>query len=155
LVVREDITFDFRGPHQGIFRRIPLSYARDGYEYPHILSGIGVYDDANQLLRTEVSYPSGSVAIKAWGPGAVNTKKTIGVVYHVRRGVLAYADHDELYWNATGTDWNAPIGNAEVYVIVRDPAGGYRRRPGADRRIHGPARHRRARLRHRSLRRLL
>ena len=121
LVVREDITFDFRGSHQGIFRRIPLSYTRDGYEYPHILSGIGVYDDANRLLRTEVSYPSGSVAIKAWVPGAVNTKKTISVVYHVRRGVLAYADHDELYWNATGTDWNAPIGNAEVYVTL--PAG--------------------------------
>ena len=68
-----------------------------------------------------MSYPSGSVAIKAWVPGAVNTKKTIGVVYHVRRGVLAYADHDELYWNATGTDWNAPIGNAEVYVTL--PAG--------------------------------
>ena len=54
-------------------------------------------------------------------PGAVDTKKTVSVVYHVRRGVLAYEDHDELYWNATGTDWNAPIGTAEVYVTL--PAG--------------------------------
>src|SRR5262249_50475148 len=123
LVVREDITFDFRGPHQGVFRRIPLSYPREGYEYPHILSGIGVYDDANRLLRTEVSYPSRSVVIKAWVPGAVDTKKTISVVYHVRRGVLAYADHDELYWNATGTDWNVPIGNAEVYVSLPTDIG--------------------------------
>jgi len=121
LVVREDITFDFRGAHQGIFRRIPLSYTREGFEYPHILSGIGVYDDANHPLRTEVSYPGGSVVIKAWVPGAVNTKKTVSIVYHVRRGVLGYADHDELYWNATGTEWNVPIAAAEVYVTL--PAG--------------------------------
>jgi len=118
LVVREDVTFDFRGAHQGIFRRIPLSYTREGFEYPHILSGIGVYDDANHPLRTEVSYPNGSVVIKAWVPGAVNTKKTVSFVYHVRRGVLGYADHDELYWNATGTEWNVPIAAAEVYVTL-------------------------------------
>jgi Predicted membrane protein (DUF2207) N-terminal domain/Predicted membrane protein (DUF2207) C-terminal domain len=121
LIVREDITFNFRGAHQGIFRRIPAHYTRDGLEYPLTLSGIGVYDEASRLLRSEVSYPNHSVAIKAWVPGAVDTKKTVSVVYHVRRGVLAYEDHDELYWNATGTDWNAPIGNAEVYVTL--PSG--------------------------------
>jgi len=121
LIVREDITFNFRGSHQGIFRRIPARYSRDGLEYPLTLSGIGVYDEGSRPLRSEVSYPDHAVAIKAWVPGAVDTKKTVSVVYHVRRGVLAYEDHDELYWNATGTDWNAPIGTAEVYVTL--PAG--------------------------------
>ena len=124
LIVREDITFDFRGSHQGIFRRIPLSYTREGFEYPHILSGIGVYDDGSHPLRTEVSYPNHSVVIKAWVPGAIDTRKTVSVVYHVRRGVLAYADHDELYWNATGNEWNAPIRNAEVYVTLPTGVGG-------------------------------
>ena len=41
LIVREDITFDFRGSHQGVFRRIPLRYVRDGLEFPLVLSGIG------------------------------------------------------------------------------------------------------------------
>ena len=121
LIVREDITFAFRGSHQGVFRRIPLRYTRDGLEFPLALSGIGAYDEASRPLRTEVSYPDRSVVIKAWVPGAVDTKKTVSVVYHVRRGVLTYEDHDELYWNATGTEWNAPIGNAEVYVTL--PAG--------------------------------
>src|SRR5439155_129802 len=71
-------------------------------EYPLTLSGIGVYDEGSRPLRSEVSYPDHAVAIKAWVPGAVDTKKTVSVVYHVRRGVLAYEDHDELYWNATG-----------------------------------------------------
>ena len=106
LIVREDITFEFRGAHQGIFRRIPLRYTRDGLEFPHHLSGIGVYDEASQPLRTAVSYPDRYVMIKAWVPGAVDTKKTVSVVYHVRRGIMKYDDHDELYWNATGNEWH-------------------------------------------------
>ncbi|HYS16843.1 MAG TPA: DUF2207 domain-containing protein [Candidatus Binatia bacterium] len=123
LIVREDITFEFRGTHQGIFRRIPLRSTHDGLEFPLSLSGIGVYDEASRPLRTEVSYPDRSVMIKAWVPGAVDTKKTVTVVYHVRRGILAYEDHDELYWNATGNEWNAPIRNAEVYVTVPPGVG--------------------------------
>src|SRR5947209_1921812 len=121
LVVREDITFDFRGSHQGIFRRIPLRYMRDGLEFPLTLRGIGAYDESNRPLRPEVSYPDRSVVIKAWVPGAADTKKTVSVVYHVRRGVFAYEDHDEVYWNATGTEWSVPIRTAEVYVTL--PAG--------------------------------
>ena len=120
LIVREDITFDFRGSHQGIFRRIPLSYTREGFEYPHVLSGIGVYDEASRLLRTEVSYPNRSIVIKAWVPGALNTKKTVSIVYHVRRGVLAYADHDELYWNATGNYWIFPILSATAEITAAE-----------------------------------
>jgi len=123
LIVREDITFEFRGAHQGIFRRIPLRYTRDGLEFPLHLSGIGVYDEASQRLRTEVSYPGGYVVIKAWVPGAVDTKKLVTVVYHVRRGVFAYDDHDEVYWNATGNEWNAPINTAEVFVTVPPGVG--------------------------------
>ena len=118
LVVREDITFNFRGAHQGVFRRIPAHYSRDGLDYPLTLTGIGVYDEASRPLRSEVSYPDHAVSIKTWVPGAVDTAKTVSVVYRVRRGVLAYEDHDELYWNATGTDWTVPIGSAEVYVTL-------------------------------------
>ena len=123
LIVREDITFDFRGSHQGVFRRIPLRYVRDGLEFPLVLSGIGAYDEANQLLRTQVSYPNHSVVIKAWVPGAVDTKKTVSVVYRVRRGVFDYEDHDELYWNATGTEWQVPIRDAEVFVTLPSSVG--------------------------------
>ena len=74
LVVREDITFAFRGAHQGVFRRIPLYYTRDGLEFPLHLSGIGVYDEGSRALRTEVTYPGRAMTVKAWVPGAVDTK---------------------------------------------------------------------------------
>src|SRR5206468_9411571 len=81
-------------------------------------SDLGAYDEANQPLHSEVSYPDQYVSIRAWVPGAINTKKTVTFVYHVRRGVLGYAEHDELYWNATGNEWNAPINHAEAFVTV-------------------------------------
>jgi predicted membrane protein DUF2207 len=118
LVVREDITFEFRGAHQGVYRRIPLHYSRDGIDFPLHLSGIGVYDEASRALRTEVTYPGRSVNVKAWVPGAVNTRKTVSVVYHVRQGIVKYDDHDELYWNATGNDWSSYIDSVEVFVTA-------------------------------------
>jgi hypothetical protein len=116
LVVREDITFEFRGAHQGVFRTIPVRYDRDGYEFALRLEGIGVYDEAGQPLRHEVAYPGRYVKVKAWVPGAVDTTKTVTFVYRVRRGILRFEDHDELYWNATGTEWDVPIRQAEVFV---------------------------------------
>jgi len=116
LVVREDITFEFHGAHNGIFRTIPVRYERGGLEFALRLSGIGAYDDADRPLRTEVSYPGRYVKIKAWVPGAVDTRKTVTLVYRVRRGLIAFEDHDELYWNVTGNEWEVPIRQAEVFV---------------------------------------
>src|SRR5947207_2903538 len=118
LVVREDITFDFRGAHQGVFRTIPIRYDRGGYEFALRLEGIGVYDVGGAPLRHETTYPGRSVKIKAWVPGASDTKKTVTVVYRVRRGILTFEDHDELYWSATGNEWEVPIRLAEVFVKV-------------------------------------
>ena len=116
LVVREDITFEFRGEHNGIFRTIPVRYDRGGYEFALRLEGIGVWDEGGKPLRHEVSYPGRYVKIKAWVPGAVDTKKTVTIVYRVRRGILNFEDHDELYWNATGDEWEVPILTTDVFV---------------------------------------
>src|SRR5712691_9060660 len=116
LLVREDVTFEFQGAHQGVYRTIPVRYDRGGLEFALRLEGIGVYDEANRPLRHEVSYPSRYVRITAWVPGATDTKKTVTFIYRVRRAILAFEDHDELYWNATGHEWEVPIQHAEVYV---------------------------------------
>src|SRR5437667_3544210 len=121
LLVREDVTFEFQGAHQGVYRTIPVRYDRGGLEFALRLEGIGVYDEANRPLRHEVSYPSRYIRITAWVPGATDTKKVVTFVYRVRRGILGFEDHDELYWNATGHEWEVPIQHAEVYVNT--PAG--------------------------------
>ena len=116
LVIREDITFEFRGAHNGIFRTIPVRYERGGLEFALRLDGIGVYDEADRPLRSEVTWPGRYVKIKAWVPGAVDTKKAVTIVYRVRRGLLDFEDHDELYWNVTGNEWEVPIRVAEAFV---------------------------------------
>jgi uncharacterized membrane protein YgcG len=36
--------------------------------------------------------------------------------YRVERAILFFADHDEVYWNATGDEWPVPIDGATVRV---------------------------------------
>src|SRR5260370_1227334 len=77
---------------------------------------MGVWDEGGKPLRHEVSYPGRYVKIKAWVPGAVDTKKTVTIVYRVRRGILNFEDHDELYWNATGDEWEVLVLTTDVFV---------------------------------------
>lgn len=125
LGVRETLTITFRGQHNGIFRTIPVRYVRHGADFALRLDEIHVLDETHQPLKTEVTYPGRAVRIKAWVPGAADTTRTVHVVYRVRRGLLAIDDHDELYWNVTGDEWDAPIRRAEALVTLPpgiDPA---------------------------------
>ncbi len=116
LLVRETIAFAFRGSHQGVYRTIPVRYERHGFGYDLRVEGIQVLDQGGSPLTTEVSYPGRVVKIKAWVPGAQDTTRAVTIVYRVRRGLLRLDDHDELYWNAVGSEWAAPIRTAEAVV---------------------------------------
>ena len=122
LDVRETIEIQFRGAHQGVFRAIPVRYPRAGFEFALRLDRVQVLDEAFRPLKTDVSHSGRYVRIKAWVPGAVNTTRTVTVAYRVRRGLFTVDDHEELYWNVTGDEWDVPIRHAEAVVI--GPAGG-------------------------------
>lgn len=116
LLVQETIVFAFRGSHQEIYRTIPIRYERQGFSYDLRVDGIQVLDGLGSPLKTEISYPGRYVKIKAWVPGAENATRTVTIIYRVRQGLLAFDDHDELYWNVIGTEWAAPIREAEAVV---------------------------------------
>ncbi|MBI4637357.1 MAG: DUF2207 domain-containing protein [Candidatus Rokubacteria bacterium] len=116
LVVRETITFAFHGSHQGIYRTIPVSYARPGLDHALRVDRIQVTDGDGQPLRTEVSHPGRVLKIKAWVPGAEDSTRTVTIMYRVQRALGRFDDHEELYWNVTGNDWGAPIRRAEAVV---------------------------------------
>jgi uncharacterized membrane protein YgcG len=117
LSVREAITFAFRGSHQGIYRVIPVRYPRGGFELALRVEGVQVLDEDFRPLPTEVSHSGRYMRIKAWVPGAVDAAKTITLVYRVRRGLFTVDDHDELYWNVTGDEWDVPIRQVEAVVV--------------------------------------
>lgn len=116
LLVRETIAFAFRGSHQGIYRVIPIRAERLGFSHTLRVDQIQVVDADGRLLRTEVSYPGRYVRIKAWVPGAQDATRAVTILYRVRRGLLGFEDHDELYWNVTGNEWGVPIREVEAVV---------------------------------------
>jgi uncharacterized membrane protein YgcG len=118
--VREAITVDFRGAHQGFFRTIPVRYERRGLEFALRVDDVHVFDENVAALRTEVSRPGRAIRIKAWVPGAVDATRTVIITYRVRRALIDVDGHEELYWNVTGTEWDVPIRQAEA--IVSSPA---------------------------------
>jgi Predicted membrane protein (DUF2207) len=118
--VREAITVDFRGAHQGLFRTIPVRYERRGLDFALRVDDIHVFDENVAPLRTEVARPGRAIRVKAWVPGAVDATRTVIITYRVRRALIDVDGHEELYWNVTGTDWDVPIRQAEA--IVSSPA---------------------------------
>ncbi len=121
LRVREAITVDFRGSHQGIFRTIPVRYERRGVDFALRVDDVHAFDESVAPLKTEVRHVGRVVRIRVWVPGAQNAAKTVIITYRVRRALIDVDGHEELYWNVTGTDWDVPIRQAEA--IVSSPPG--------------------------------
>ena len=118
--MREAITVDFRGAHQGLFRTIPVRYERRGLEFALRVDDIHVFDENVVPLRTEVARPGRAIRVKDWVPGALDATRTVIITHRVRRALIDVDGHEELYWNVTGTDWDVPIRQAEA--IVSSPA---------------------------------
>ncbi len=62
--------------------------------------------------------------------------------YQVRNGLKFFEDHDELYWNVTGDEWDVPVGDASAQILLPPGVTGVR-----DQRIHRIVRLARARRR--------
>ncbi len=124
--VTETIGVDFFDQQKhGIFRTIPVSYARTetvaalavGTTYSIRLRVLGVEDGAGQALRF-TTWPEGrSLWIRIGDPDrTVTGKQTYKITYRVQRAINRFETHDELYWNVTGTEWDWPILRTKVRV---------------------------------------
>lgn len=119
--VSEKIDYDF-GANQrhGIFRDIPISYRARGGNFSLRISDISVKDEAGTAYPFTKSkgFLSPNVRIKIGDPDAYVTGiKTYVINYKIKRAINYFPDHDELYWNAIGTEWRVPIENAEAIVL--------------------------------------
>jgi uncharacterized membrane protein YgcG len=126
LVVRETIAFRFEGAHRGVYRVIPVRYTRAGLDFALRLDAIQALDETHRPLESEVSYSGRYVRIKIRVPGAENATKTIVLVYQVRRALFTVEDHQELYWNVTGDEWEVPIRAVQATVASPVPLDGVR-----------------------------
>ena len=120
--VEEHIVPRFTGTWNGIFRTIPIEYrSPQGLNYTLRLNIASVTDDEGRSLKYESSRERHYRKLKIWVPGATNTTKTVKVTYSVSNGLRFFDEHDELYWNVTGDEWEVPIESASAQVTL--PAG--------------------------------
>jgi len=94
-----------------------VRYTRAGLDFAVRLDGIGAFDESFRPLKSEVSHAGAYAVIKAWVPGASDAERTVNFLYRVRRGLFAVDDHQELYWNVTGNEWEVPIAQVEALVV--------------------------------------
>ena len=136
IVVEETIVPRFTGSWNGIFRTIPVQYRTpQGLNYTLRLDVEAVTDGEGRELRYESSRERHYRKLKIWVPGAVDATRTVKIRYRVSNGLRFFEEHDELYWNVTGDEWEVPIETASAHV--RLPAGVSGVRATAFRGVHG------------------
>jgi len=118
ILVTEQITYDFgTDQRHGIFRVIPVRFRYNGsYDRIYPVDVRSVWSDTPNP-RYEVDSAGSSVSVKIGNPDqTVTGVHWYQITYLVRGSLNGFADHDELYWNAVGTQWDVPIGRATVRV---------------------------------------
>jgi len=121
FTVEERIRWDFEGASKhGIYREIPIAYERPGSaDYRIDVRVDRVTDAQGTPWPMKTSRAGGYLRIRVGDPERTLTgQQDYWFRYRVGRGLLFFPDHDELYWNATGTEWAFPIERAEAYVTV-------------------------------------
>ena len=125
LDVTETIEVEFIGSWQGLYRTIPVEYpGPGGFNYSLFLTDASATAGSNGSgapLKIEKSRQGPNLEFRIYVPGAADTRRTLSLHYRVRNGLRYFDDHDELYWNVTGSDWTVPIGSASAHVVL--PAG--------------------------------
>src|SRR3989441_10666405 len=105
--VTETITARFVGSYNGLYRTIPVEYrTAQGLNWTLGVSLQSAQDDAGRSLRTEKSRQGHYIKYKIWIPGAVNATCTLVLRYRATNGLRFFDEHDELYWNVTGHEWD-------------------------------------------------
>lgn len=117
-----DVDFGALSKH-GIYRDIPYLFSYDRThtrQYDITLRSVTTAGGRRWPVRT-----STTGALRRFRIGdpnrTVSGKQTYRIAYRVAHGLNGFADHDELYWNATGDGW--PVRIEKATAVVRGPAG--------------------------------
>jgi hypothetical protein len=119
--VEERILYDFGdASRSGIYREIPIRYGRGrAADYRIDVEVESISDDHDEPLPYRTSHRGAYLRVWIGDPERrVTGVQEYRIRYRVRRGILWLEEHDELYWNATGTEWPVPVDRAGVTVTT-------------------------------------
>jgi hypothetical protein len=123
LDVTETIAARFSGENwHGLYRMIPTEYTDpEGLNYTLSIDHITVTDGNGQRLKYDQSREGRYTKFKIYIPNPNDSTHTVILHYRVLDAIRFSEDHDELYWNVTGNDWEVPIEFASAHIAL--PAG--------------------------------
>lgn len=119
--VEERIDYDFGlASRHGIYRTIPLIKTnKEGKRYRMTLSVESVTDENKISYSYTTSTAENDLSIKIGDADKTITGlHTYIISYSVSGGMTYFSDHDELYWNITGNEWNVPIQTATATILL-------------------------------------
>jgi hypothetical protein len=101
---------------------VPVEYhTPQGFNWTLRLELLGATGPDGQALKVEGERDRHYIKYKIWVPGAKNATRTVVLRYRAKNGLRFFEDHDELYWNVTGDEWDVPIQAASARIEL--PAG--------------------------------
>ena len=126
IEVTEIIEAQFIGTNwHGIYRTIPVEYTTSpDLNYTLFLEPISVTDDDAHPLRYEQEKQGRYTRFKIYVPSPNNSTRTVILRYRVLDALRFFDDHDELYWNVTGDEWEVPIRAASAHVELPEGVTG-------------------------------
>ncbi len=117
LTITETIKARFNTPKHGIFRVIPDTYSAKGKTIRAKLKILSVTNEQNIVYQYSVSRLNQSLQIKIGDPNTTLTGlQTYKITYNISKVLLSYQDHEEVYWNVTGSEWDTTLKNVSVTV---------------------------------------
>ena len=125
--VTETIEVQFIGSWRGLYRTVPVQYfTPQGFNYTLRVKLESATDDAGRALKVESSRERHYLKWRIYVDGANDVVRRITIHYNVRNGLKFFDDHDELYWNVTGDEWDVPIARASAQILLPLNATGVR-----------------------------
>ncbi len=119
--VTETITANFTTPGHGMFRTIPFKFTALNGGRASIPIDIASLTQDGRPAKYTLSNDGTNLTAKIGDPDVTITGQHVYVVtYTAQAAVNFFSDHDELYWNVTGDQWDAPLSN--ISAAVRLPA---------------------------------
>lgn len=124
LDVVEDITYQFTDNSHGIYRLIPNRYDYNPdptYQRVFEISDMQVSSRTGAPTDVESTQDGDYLSLRIGDPDrTVIGKQEYRLAYHVVGALNSFPDHEELYWNAIGTEWQTTIDVG--HVVVTAPA---------------------------------
>ena len=115
--VMEAIQLRFTGSWNDFYRTISVEYRNpQGFSYRLFLNLESVTDESGREMEIDVSRDGLYRKVKIWVPDAEDVTRTITLRYTVPNALKFFEEHDELYWNVTGTEWDFAIHSASALI---------------------------------------